>query len=315
MLTLICTQNFDPHAEGVIKSIKKLNGQAISFKRYNDRHDLTYKFKMGVSDAWLTINGKKYSLSRDIYSLFWRMKPVLISEFPGTESTVEEKFRMHEWRHAIFAMEMFLENRCVINHLEARTRLNTKVIQLKLANDCGLRTPLTIVSNNYLDTLENIPDEYIIYKTLSSFMTNDELIYTNKFHRKEIKKNKNSISQAPNIFQSVIEKNHELRVTVVGEDIFIAKIDSQKQSSTILDWRHDQGEHMFSEGTLSCETREKLLDFHRKAGLTFATYDFIIDKENNEIFLECNPSGQWLFVGKKMGEPINEAIARKLLGK
>ena len=129
----------------------------------------------------------------------------------------------------------------------------------------------------------------------------------------KIKTSATSIQLAPGIFQELVEKEHELRVTIVGDDVFVAKVDSQKSGHTKLDWRRDQSEHYFSWGNLQKDTKTKLLEFHRQTGLTYATYDFIVKKSGEEVFLECNPNGQWLFLGDEIGNEITTAIAKKLL--
>ena len=39
----------------------------------------------------------------------------------------------------------------------------------------------------------------------------------------------------------------------------------------------------------------------------------IIFNEDREIFLECNPSGQWLFLGDDLGTQITKEIAKFML--
>jgi len=313
MLSLICTQENDIHAEYVKQAIEDLGGQALFFERYNPEHHLSFSFKSGISDAWVTINNKKYSLVKDIKSILWRVKPHLPSEISGAESSVTDKFRFQEWRNTISSMEDFLPDEKCINTLSSRTLMSRKISQLKLAIKCGLTTPESAISNSSKDIEENLPTGDIIYKTLSSFVAGEKLIYTNKIDRQIIKKSHDEISLAPGIFQTLIEKKYELRVVVVGDEVFCAKVDSQKHEATKIDWRYDQNEHMFSSSSLSDFTSDNLLKFHKESGLTFATYDFIVDNNGQEIFLECNPCGQWLFVGDELGLPITRSLARQLL--
>ncbi len=188
-----------------------------------------------------------------------------------------------------------------------------KLYQKKLSLSCGLEIPETIISNSSNDLIKNFQTEDLIYKTLSSFFTNNGVIYTNKVTKDDIQENSKSIFLAPGIFQAFIKKRHELRITIVGEKVFIAKIDSNRNLKTKIDWRYNQSESMFEPGELSSETQAKLLCFHKRAGLLYATYDFIVDLENREIFLECNPSGQWLFLGDYLGSKITKEIAEYLL--
>jgi glutathione synthase/RimK-type ligase-like ATP-grasp enzyme len=219
---------------------------------------------------------------------------------------------MNEWKHALLFIEMFLSKKYCINPVLARMQLNCKAFQLKLAIECGMQTPETVISNDSTEILCRLKNKSLIYKTLSSFVAEQESIFTNKIDENEIIENSQSIFLAPGIFQELVEKDYELRITIVGEQIFVVKVNSQEYTKTQIDWRHDQREHMFSLGGISLDTKVRLLQFHKKAGLIFATYDFIVDKNGNEIFLECNPSGQWLFVGNEIGSEISHAIAKIL---
>jgi len=188
-----------------------------------------------------------------------------------------------------------------------------KLYQKKLALSCDLQIPETIISNSSIDLNNNFKCEDLIYKTLSSFFTDKGVIYTNKVSKNDINDNSIAIALAPGIFQAFVEKQYELRITIVGEKMFIAKVDSNRNDKTKIDWRYNQSESMFKPGDLTIETQAKLINFHKKAGLKFATYDFIVDINGCEIFLECNSSGQWLFLGESMGAEITKEIASFML--
>ena len=65
---------------------------------------------------------------------------------------------------------------------------------------------------------------------------------------------------------------------------------------------------------MSESLKERLLEFHEKAGLVFAAYDFL-ESGDDVIFLECNPGGAWLWLEHSLGLKVSEHIARYLLGK
>lgn len=70
---------------------------------------------------------------------------------------------------------------------------------------------------------------------------------------------------------------------------------------------------MYDTYSLTPKTHKKLMQFHKKSGLIYAAYDFIVDSSGNEIFLECNPGGQWLWIEHALQQPISKAIATALL--
>lgn len=64
---------------------------------------------------------------------------------------------------------------------------------------------------------------------------------------------------------------------------------------------------------ISEELKERLLEFHRKAGLGFGAYDFL-ERGDDVIFLECNPGGAWLWLEQSLGLKVSEQVAKCLLG-
>ena len=59
---------------------------------------------------------------------------------------------------------------------------------------------------------------------------------TNRVTEEDISR-ESEIEISPIIFQKEIKKDYELRVTVVGQEIFPIKIESQNSEISSLDWR------------------------------------------------------------------------------
>jgi glutathione synthase/RimK-type ligase-like ATP-grasp enzyme len=123
------------------------------------------------------------------------------------------------------------------------------------------------------------------------------------------------LSACPAIYQRRIAKQHELRVTVVGDEIFACRIDSQAREESRVDWRaagYTSLDHR------ACELDEAVADrcraLLRTLGLEIAGLDFIVTPEGETVFLEINAAGQWAWVEQETGLPIAAAIARRLAG-
>ncbi len=54
----------------------------------------------------------------------------------------------------------------------------------------------------------------------------------------------------------------------------------------------------------------KCLLFLQHFNLNFGCFDFIVDKNGNYIFLECNTNGQWMWLEEEAKLPISAAIAQ-----
>src|SRR5207245_2391515 len=121
-----------------------------------------------------------------------------------------------------------------------------KFLNLRIASRLGWRVPDTLLTNSFDDAQEFIgscESKGTIYKVLSYYFDADgQTIFTSEITAKDLIARKDSLRIAPVQLQEKIAKKYELRVTVVGDEVFAAKISSQASLTTALDWRRDQGE-------------------------------------------------------------------------
>ncbi len=119
-----------------------------------------------------------------------------------------------------------------------------------------------------------------------------------------------SAKLSPAIYQALIPKRFDLRVTIVGRKIFAAAIDSQSDLAAQVDWRHtgnpklphhriDLPEPIANQVLLMMDTLQ----------LTFGAVDMIQTMNGEYVFLEVNPSGQWLWLDDMLGLGISDAVA------
>jgi glutathione synthase/RimK-type ligase-like ATP-grasp enzyme len=151
----------------------------------------------------------------------------------------------------------------------------------------------------------------LIYKPLSYLIIpSDHLIlYANLLSNEELVAASQNISRAPSIYQEYIEKDYELRITVIGEDIYPVKIYSQTNENTIIDWRKDQLNLEYELVSLDPEFEESLRNLHNNFNLIYGAYDFIVTPKGEHVFLEVNPVGQWLWLEEELGLDISQSIA------
>jgi hypothetical protein len=196
-----------------------------------------------------------------------------------------------------------------------------------LAVKLGLVIPKnTIITNNYDDLVENFQNEQekeVIFKILTQlFIPPNKVALTKKIDILNEGVNQQRLEYAPGIFQNQVKRQHDLRITVVGNKesdikVFCAQIDVKPKT---IDWRPYQAEkELWKSAKLEEKINRKLVKFHLSTGLSFGAYDFIIpmDGEDNvePIFLECNPVGNWLWLEDILKDSYNvtDAIATMLL--
>lgn len=117
---------------------------------------------------------------------------------------------------------------------------------------------------------------------------------------------------SPMIFQEKLAKAIELRITVIGERLFVAGV----ATGEVVDVRTDpaliRGLRPY-EG-LPSAIGERVLRLCTRLGLNFASVDLVRTEDDRWVFLELNTTSFFDHVERFAGLPIADAIAALLLG-
>jgi glutathione synthase/RimK-type ligase-like ATP-grasp enzyme len=114
----------------------------------------------------------------------------------------------------------------------------------------------------------------------------------------------------PCIFQENIEKRKEYRVTVVGDEVFSASVDSQSNEMTQIDWRRKKLK--FRANILPKEIENLCIKLLMELGISFGALDLIETTKGDFYFLEINPNGQWAWIEIDTGLKISDSIIKFL---
>ena len=117
---------------------------------------------------------------------------------------------------------------------------------------------------------------------------------------------------APVIIHEYVPADVDLRVTVVGSEVFPAAIHSQ-DSAYPVDFRMDMANTRIEADELPADVSERLLELMARLGIVYGAIDLRRTPDGRHVFLEVNPAGQWLFVELATEQPIAAAVARELL--
>jgi glutathione synthase/RimK-type ligase-like ATP-grasp enzyme len=116
------------------------------------------------------------------------------------------------------------------------------------------------------------------------------------------------------ILQAYVPKQLELRITVVGQQIFAAEIHSQQTHHTRHDWRrYDLSNTPHFPHELPLEVSERCIQLVNRLELCYGAIDMILTPDGQYVFLELNPSGQYGWIEQETGLPISSAICDFLM--
>jgi hypothetical protein len=314
MNVLILGAANDPHVLSV-KAALEHEGATVSIF---DPRSAACKLRVAISNSDTRVeitNSDGHSVLLRSFTAGWnRLKLFRLVEWTDPLHKVMDDFAHDEWLSATRSLSAFTSDMTWVNSNDAVARIASKPAQLFLAAKCGLLIPETRITNDSVFAC-GLQAPEMIFKTLTPARQSNQVVFTDTVARDTLLANQEEIGYAPGIFQERIARDHDLRVAVVGSTVLVVRLDTQSSETTALDWRRDQLAPIHHIGQLSVPTTTRLLDFHNRAGLAIAQYDFLV-RDCQEIFLECNPGGQWLWLEERVPEfSVSSCLARLLLRK
>lgn len=310
---LVITERFDPTSDSVIQVLNERQCPVLRWNldTYPQASTLTYRASKSGFDGEVGADGRTVSFG-DIGVVFCRASRA--SGFPADLNAKEREFALRETEGVVNSLSAVTDWRWV-NDPRRDAIATRKVTQLAVARRLGLTIPRTVITNDP-ETVKSFYAEcggMAIYKALSPAMNLAEgkLLFTSALTEDKLSQI-GLIQHTPGIFQELIPKEYEVRLTVVGEKMFAAKIHSQKNERSKIDWRIAALELEHETIELPADIRNKVREFMNEFGLVYGCLDFIVTPEGEYVFLENNPRGQYLWVENFTGMLITEAIVDAL---
>ncbi len=261
----------------------------------------------------LTVKSSENELDFCSFDSVWFRRVGTVRALPAPERWIES-FCQKESTRALQAMIRALP--CFkVNDPRAQEEALLKLQQLQLAQECGFRVPQSLVTNSPAAIREffELNNREVIYKLIDE-ATNAVLpnhhnpagIFTTLLTEEDINEF-DSVELALHLFQRRIPKKFDVRLTVIGEEIFGARIMSQSGRGHV-DFRLD-----YSVPTerfdVSGKLRECTLALMERMGLVFGCIDLCVDSSDCPFFFEINPQGQFLWIEDAVGFPLSNQLA------
>jgi glutathione synthase/RimK-type ligase-like ATP-grasp enzyme len=320
---LIVTSKVDAHVNSVTCH---LDAARFDWVRINTE-DVASNVNVVVSPAerdgeiFVRDSGRQFRLSNVVAVWYRKPTPAALSHFALEPRALE--YVKAEFNETLLGLYSLLGKARWINYPMADARAHRKLVQLAVARESGFRTPRTIVTNDPAAALR-FADEVqgdLAIKSLGAISVTQEHgdhieqygLFTRRVTKQELAEHIDKIQYLPCLIQEYVPKQYELRVTCVGDRVFACRIDSQCHPLAADDYRFatKQLRHKIVE----CEhLRDPIRAYMDEFGLHFGCFDFAVTPTGSTVFFEMNPNGQWLWVERKTGAQIGQAIAHLLMG-
>ncbi len=284
--------------------------------RFPDEVRLSVAFEAGELRKTLEFPGRELDLAR-VCAVWWQ-RPLP----PQASAVVPPEQREWVARQAQALLDGVwdgLEALWVPGPRRVAEASDAKVRQLAVAQRLGLQVPRTLVTNDperalrFYDACEGRLVSKVLRHGGALRAGEKHLPYTHVVRRRDLQ-HLAGVERAPVIFQELVPKRLELRVTVVGERVFAAALDSQSSPFAREDCRRADDLVPCTAHDLAPEVEALCVRLVQALGLSFGAIDMVLTPEGEHVFLEVNASGQWAWVETRAGLPITDALADLLVG-
>jgi len=307
-LVLVLSHARDDHARAVLAALARLRARTLLLDtaRFPERARLEAAVGGGRAlSAAITDRGERVDLS-EVGAAWWRRpRPYVLhralrgvrreAAFLGCDGALNGLWNA---LHVLW-----------VNDPVRDEAAEYKVRQLALAQRLGLVLPETLVTNDPGAAREFMLGQRsgAIHKTIESTPATWRTTQIARPDRPLLE----MLRHEPVILQERVEAVADVRVTVVGDHLLAAEIDYPRGPHA-LDWRVAWRRARVRAVKLPRDVEAKLRRLVRELGLVYAAIDLRRRPDGEHVFLEVNPSGQWLFVEERTPHRITSALAALL---
>ncbi len=201
-----------------------------------------------------------------------------------------------------------------VNHPDDVRAAGQKPEQLQRAATFGLAIPRSIVTNEP-EAFKHFYEECrgnVIYKLMGYPWYADKneapiSAFTSLVPR-EMLEGAHRVTATAHLFQEFIVKRCDIRVTIIGEDVFATEIHPLSEE-TRIDFRADYGKLSYALHRLPEDLREKLLALTHSYHLAYASIDLLLTPDGRYVYLELNALGQFGWLEGHTGVPLYHQLA------
>lgn len=298
---LIVTSSYDKTCDYIISKYSSINFFRLDVDRFSD-------YLIDFSSKGFTIEKNKEVINSNSCLSIYLRKPSM----ENLDGKIEEEYQTYVHKETYSLIEGIIEcfDGTVLTKPSIMRKANNKAFQAYLATKCDLTMPIYAITNSQ-KSLDFFSRRKGIIKPIATGeilrKSHKEFIQTNLIDKSFDTK---SFKYSPVYLQDFIDKDYEIRITIVGKCIYPVKI----QSENNIDWRKPMNKVSYAISTVPPDIENKCLVFMKYCNMHFGCFDFIV-KDDVWYFLEMNANGQWAWLEFETGINISEKIIGLLTNK
>lgn len=308
---LILGSRFDLTCDYVVAALRELDQ---SYLRLNSEDLPDVELCLDPIEGSLIVqrsNSRFRLCHEDLKSIYYR-RPVFLRDYGFSKLGVFEKFQLYQW--AAFIRNLMVFDKCVwVNHPTATYYAEHKAVQLQIAHRVGFSVPRTLVTNSEKFVSAEVTSfDKIVIKGLDTVLLRSEDTETFGFTSilDKVELSPDVLHTVPVTLQEPLLNKVDIRVTVVGEDVFAVTILADGKP-IYGDWRRHKKEVRFLPLELPLKIQKRCISLLKEFDLIYGAIDLAL-LEEEFYFLEINPTGEWAWLVDDAGQHIDICLAKYL---
>lgn len=296
---LICSHPYDIHGAVVQCALRQLGHEPIcwfpgdfpeSSRICLEAHSRSPRLRFDTH-ALLPVSGA---------DALWLRRWRATAHRRGDVSTEQRIRSTHAQQCTEGALRAISEAAHSVNGFDQALRAECKIDQLRAAGACGLRVPRTLVSNDppAVRAFVRELDGHAVAKPLRAEWLDNADGTIQALHVEAagpgLLGSDADIAAMPYIYQQRVDAMFEIRVTVIGEQLFACRVDRHPHSPACVD------QHLASVAVaahlLEPQLARRCRDLLDAMDLRFGCIDLLMARDGTPWFLEVNQAGQFLWV-------------------
>lgn len=313
MILILTSSNFEQCTAPVIDWLLYYNANFLVMT-YEDIYKKT-NLKFDVTNECVYV--KNIELTKEIKSIYYRrfedsLNLNLRNVFPTNQARNELN---EEIRHlAMYLFYLLRDKKWFPNFQNVDI---DKLTALSIAKKNGLSIPETIVTTSIKDASSFVQTHKTIIKPIcfSGYYIdggNTYSQYTTSVDMNILRERQQEYC-FPTLFQRKIEKDFEIRVFYLDEEIYASAILVNDTSYDDVKTEFEKGHLNWEPYQLPTHVQNKLKLFMHDLRLNTASIDLIKDRNGNFVFIDLNPLGQFIAPSIRCNYNLDQKIAKWLI--
>jgi hypothetical protein len=305
-MILLMSPEQDAHTQAVRRCLE-LMGAAVAtldLAEFPQQAQVAFNYgaRLGCYESLVSDYDRDLDL-RECSVVWWR-QPQPFMLHPELTDRLYRSFAYIECQATIAGLWLALDASW-INHPMRSEEALRKPYQLKVAQQVGFALPATLITNNPNRARAFVQQHGVERTIYRAFSATARTWHEARLVPTQPMALLDNVCYAPVVFQEYIPAQHDLRVVVVGNELFAAVAPALAGERTTI-----VGE--LEPYPLTSALASQVRTLVTRLELGYGVVHMRIALDGQPLFIDLDPSGNWLEMEEQTGQPITQAIARLL---